>query len=315
MTTTASSQITDLLPAPPDSAALDALVNTLRERHGSSVNAVLLYGSCLRSGDLHDGLVDLYLIVDRYRDFYPGHLKAFANWLLPPNVFYIELPVADRVVRAKYAVLSSRDLRHGTTRWFHSYLWGRFTQPTAIAWNRDSEARQQVLECLAGSIRTFLNRSLPRLPASGSVRELWQQGLQLSYGAELRAEKPGRAGELTESGEQYYLAATRLLAGSLHFSLTLQDGTDTLLYRASIPAARRRVSRLAWPLRKAQGKLLSVLRLLKALFTFEGGLDYIAWKLERHSGQHIEIPARVRRWPLIFIWGLFWQLYRRGIFR
>ena len=35
---------------------------------------------------------------------------------------------------------------------------------------------------------------------------------------------------------------------------------------------------------------LSVLRLLKALFTFEGGLDYIAWKLERHSGQRIEVP-------------------------
>ena len=58
-----------------------------------------------------------------------------------------------------------------------------------------------------------------------------------------------------------------------------------------------------------------MLRLLKALFTFEGGLDYIAWKLERHSGQPVEIPDKVRPYPLIFIWGLFWQLYRRGIFR
>ena len=209
---TTVTDIADLLPAPPVSAALDALVNTLRDRHGPSVNAVLLYGSCLRSGDLHDGLVDLYLVVDRYRDFYPGYLKAFANWLLPPNVFYIELPVGDRMVRAKYAVLSGRDLRYGTTRWFHSYLWGRFTQPTAIAWSRDSDARQQVLECLAGAIRTFLDRSLPRLPAAGSVQALWQQGLQLSYGAELRAEKPGRAAELTEAGAHYYLAATRRLA-------------------------------------------------------------------------------------------------------
>jgi hypothetical protein len=58
-----------------------------------------------------------------------------------------------------------------------------------------------------------------------------------------------------------------------------------------------------------------VLRLLKALFTFECGLDYIAWKLERHSGQRIEIPDRVRRWPLVFSWGFFWKLYRRGVFR
>ena len=127
MTTSATADIADLLPAPPESAALAALIGNLREKHGSSINAVLLYGSCLRSGDLYDGLVDLYLIVDSYKDLYPGKLKTLANWLLPPNVFYIELPVNEHTVRAKYAVLSSRDLRNGTRRWFHSYLWGRFT--------------------------------------------------------------------------------------------------------------------------------------------------------------------------------------------
>jgi hypothetical protein len=57
------------------------------------------------------------------------------------------------------------------------------------------------------------------------------------------------------------------------------------------------------------------MRLVKALFTFEGGLDYIAWKLERHSGESIVIPDRVRRAPLIYLWGFFWGLYRRGIFK
>ena len=199
---TTASNIAELLPAPPASAALDALLDALRRRHGACVNAVLLYGSCLRSGDLYDGLVDLYLIVDRYRDIYPSRRKAFANWLLPPNVFYIELPVDDRTVRAKYAVLSDRDLRRGT-------------------------------------------------PASGSVQALWQQGLQLSYGAELRAERSGRAGELTGFGADYYQAATRLLAGSLRYGLTLRDEADGLHYQADIPAARRLASRLTWPLRKA----------------------------------------------------------------
>ena len=53
----------------PPSAALDTLVETLRNRHGDSIAAVLFYGSCLRSGDLLDGIVDLYLIVDNYRAF------------------------------------------------------------------------------------------------------------------------------------------------------------------------------------------------------------------------------------------------------
>ena len=55
--------------------------------------------------------------------------------------------------------------------------------------------------------------------------------------------------------------------------------------------------------------------MVKALFTFEGGLDYIAWKLERHSGESIEIPELVRQRPLLHMWGFFWGLYRRGIFK
>src|SRR5512147_903979 len=94
-------------PEPPDSPALSALVDALLRRHDHAVNAILFYGSCLRSGDLFDGLVDLYLIVDDYTAFYTRKTRALANWLLPPTVFYAEIGVADRIVRAKYAVLSS----------------------------------------------------------------------------------------------------------------------------------------------------------------------------------------------------------------
>ena len=299
----------------PPSPALATLVDTLRARHGDAVEAVLFYGSCLRSGDLFDGLVDLYLIVDGYRHLYGAGLRAAANRLLPPNVYYIEIPVDGRVLRAKYAVLSKADLRRGTRRWFHSYLWGRFTQPIALAWARDDRVRQEVMDSLSAAVRTFLERVLPRLPAAGTVRELWQRGLALSYAAELRAESSGRAAELTDAALDYYVSVTRAAAPGLRWPLHIEGSGGQARYRADIPGRTRLLARLAWPLRRLQGKLLSVLRLLKALFTFDGGLDYIAWKLERHSGQKVEIPDRVRRWPLIFVWGLFWRLYRRGIFR
>lgn len=70
------------------------------------------------------------------------------------------------------------------------------------------------------------------------------------------------------------------------------DDTQQTLLDLRIPLQPAAVG---WPLRKTQGKLLSVLRQLKALFTSEGGLDYIAWKLRRHSGKRLEIPGRVRR--------------------
>lgn len=308
-------RLAGLTPAP-EHPALRQLVESLRDRHGKCVASVLFYGSCLRNGDPYEGLVDLYLIVDNYRCANSGWLKATWNWLLPPNVFYAEFPHDGHRVRCKYAILSLGDLKKGTSpRWFHSYLWGRFSQPTAIAWCRDSTARQAVENSLARSVITFLDRVLPGLPPQGSVQSLWGNGLQLSYAAELRVESPARSRELFEANKTYYQQVTRLSATLLVYPLTVSETPEAMDYLARIPPGRRLISRIGWKIRSLLGKFLSLARLIKALFTFDGGLDYIAWKLERHSGVHIEIPGRVRRYPLIFIWGLFLDLYRRGVFR
>ena len=306
--------IADLAPTP-DHPALAQLVTSLTDRYGDCLRAVLFYGSCLRSGDPYDGLVDLYLIVDHYSCANTGPVKALWNWLLPPNVFYTEYSHHGRMVRSKYAIISLADLNRGTRRWFHSYLWGRFSQPTAIAWSRDQSTRDVIEYDLAQAAVTFLNRVLPALPQQGSVQSLWSDGLRLSYGAELRVESTSRANELTETNSSYYQQITRLCIPLLRYPCELDDAPPSLIYRAEISPLRRFGTRVGWRIRSMQGKLLSLARLMKALFTFDGGLDYIAWKLERHSGAHIDIPERVRRYPLIFIWGLFWDLYRRGIFR
>jgi len=215
-------------------------------------------------------------------------------------------------VRCKYAILSERDLRRGTTqRWFHSYLWGRFSQPTAIAWYRDRDKLDTVAQSLAQAVLTLLNRALPALPDNGSVHSLWEGALGLSYATELRPESTGRAALLASTSLDHYQNVTALAAPLLNNDFVLEAGN----YHSRVPAARRLLARAGWWLRSLQGKLLSLARLRKALFTFDGGLDYAAWKLQRHSGQQIDIPDRVRRYPLIFVWGMVWSLYRRGVFR
>jgi len=64
-----------------------------------------------------------------------------------------------------------------------------------------------------------------------------------------------------------------------------------------------------------QGKLLSVLRLFKAAFTFNEPLEYLLWKIERHTGLYIEPSQRQLKHPLIFAWPLLWKLRRQGAFR
>lgn len=295
---------------------LAALLAQLQARHHNAICGALLYGSCLRSGDIYDGLLDLYLICDGYRAAYEKPLLAAANWLLPPNVFYAEQTMDGKTLRSKVTVISLRDFQRGCSKaWFGSYIWGRFSQPTRIIYSRNELTYQQLENSLLLAARTLLQNSLPALPQEGAVTDLWVQALGLSYATELRTERSDRARELADYDRQFYTTVTRYHADSLGFGLTLTDGNPGLRYHSRISRLQNVSARLAWALRRVQGKLMSIMRLVKALFTFDGGLDYIAWKLERHSGEPVAIPDKVRRAPLIHMWGFFWGLYRRGIFK
>jgi hypothetical protein len=293
-----------------------ALSEVLLNRYGEVTQAILFYGSCFRTGDDTDGLVDLYVIVDSYRAALPNRLQAMANKLLPPNVFYLELPVQGRVVRTKYAVLSLKDFQRGTSKqWFHSYLWGRFAQPAGLVYVRNNQVEEQVRVALAQAVTTFISCAIPAVEERFTARDLWRDGLLLSYRAELRSEKPEKLIHLVDAAPQYYEQVTRVAIDSVPFEVEILADADNFLYHAHIPSSVRYRSQLAWTLRRLLGKVLSILRLFKAVFTFEGGVDYIQWKIERHSGVTVEWTPRLKRHPLLAVCILSWRLYRKGGFR
>ncbi|MBN2332318.1 MAG: hypothetical protein JXO49_00040 [Deltaproteobacteria bacterium] len=292
-----------------ESPPLQAMITELQQRYGKAIEAVLFYGSCRRSGDYFDGLLDLYLLVDDYHNAYDRYHLALLNRLLPPNVFYLEIAHNGRTVRGKYAVLSIDDFERGTSpRWFHSYLWGRFAQPTGILYARTDQIQKRLHHALAEAARTFVSRVIPCLPDQFTARELWCHGFSLTYRAELRTERQHYRDQLFQQDANYYehLTATLLTA----------DGTDPAHhYRNKNSPGRRRLCRWGWTLRIIQGKLLSVLRLLKALTTFNGGVQYIFWKIERHSGIRPEADTQGRQKSLFALCRTFWQIYRQGGFR
>lgn len=265
-----------------------------RARFGASALAVLFYGSCLRDADDEGRIADLYVLVDDYGRAWTGRLAAFANRLLPPNVIYLEAGYAGRVVRAKVAVMTLEQFERGTTLWFQSYLWARFAQPSRLAWWRDEAVRERVLTALAGAVRRMAGEAAALLGPPFEARRLWTGALRATYSAELRAERLDRADELYDRFEARYRHLTECLAGE---GLSAERGSG---------AAWR------WALRRGLGKTLSVLRLVKAAFTFEDGASYLAWKIERHSGVAVPLTAWQRRHPVLASPLLFWRLYRKG---
>ncbi len=300
----------------PVSPAVRRLSDTLLATYGRAIEAILFYGSCLRSGHDRGGVVDLYVLVDRYRAAESRRILAALNKLLPPNVFYIEVPYEDRIVRAKYAVLSLNDLLEGTSwRWFQSYIWGRFAQPVGLIYARNDRVVRCIQSALAQAVVTFMARVLPRVPSPFTAREVWIRGLGLCYRAELRAERPQKLIRIFESSPDYFEHITKTALSMVAFPVDLQACDRGYLYSATISDRTRRISRMEWMVRFWQGKLLSLLRLLKGTLTFRSGMGYVLWKIERHSGVKIEVPPRLRRYPLLATCVIFWRLYRKGAYR
>ncbi len=297
-------------PVTPGAAALTAAV---RARHGAAVKAVVFYGSCLRDSEDRDRVLDLYVLVERYRDLYPRRWLAVLNALLPPNVFYVEVPAAGGTVRAKYAVVSLADFaRANSPRCFHPYFWARFAQPCALVYAETPAVAERVVRAVAGAVVTFVQRVAPLLPAHVSVAELWTTGLRATYATELRSERADAARRLFDAAPERYARATAAVGDALPFAVRMQsDGSVDL----AAPESARRWAPAAWMMRRALGKVLSVLRIGKGALTFEGGVDYVLWKIERHSGVAIDPSWRSQRHPLLGLGAAAWRLYRQGAFR
>lgn len=295
------------------SPAVSLLMQELFCRYGTAVQGIVFYGSCLHAdGDL-DGLFDLYVLVDGYLSANRNLLLASLNKVLPPNVFYLESLLDGKRVRAKYALLSLADLRKGTSRrWFHSYLWARFCQPTTVVYARDDKVATEIHTAFAQAVITFISRVLPLLPPQWTIRNLWQEGLRMTYRAEFRPERPDRLARLFDASADYFEDVTLKALDSLPFRITSTNNQGATLYSASIDNSVRFFSRITWAVRILQGKILSVLRLMKGALTFEGGVEYIVWKIERHSGVTVEVSPFLQRHPILALCFLSYRLYRRG---
>lgn len=280
--------------------AVDALVAALLTRHGGRIAAILFYGSCLRMGDCR-GRLDLYVIVDRYRDFYEDWRLAAANTLLPPNVFCIMAESAHGPVSAKVSVISYRQFARAMRRnSIQTSFWARFCQPASLVYARDRHIMACIRKSIVEAVITAAFWAARLNPAATSPQPFWADLFRLTYGAELRAERTDHANAIYEANTDRYYALTQ-----------------PALVAAGIPvsAIDRQRARRAWQLRRTIGRALSVIRLIKAVFTFEGGIDYVCWKIERHSGVIPTITAWQRRHPILAGPAVAWRLYRRGAFR
>ncbi len=267
-----------------------AVATAIAGQYGKASRAVLFYGSCLRESELDGGMLDFYLVVSSYRAAFGKTWLAFANAVVPPNVFYFERDG----LAAKYAVLSEADFdRLCGPSTANVSVWARFAQPARLVWAADQAVGQRVAAAIAQAAPTLLAAAGRR--AGERPLDWWRRAFALTYSAELRAERKGRAKSVVDLDPDRYqrfskpaMAAARALEGKVS---------------------------TGWGRRRLEGKGLSVIRLAKASLTFAGGPDYIAWKINRHAGTSIVLKPWQRRHPLLAALSLLPRLLKSGAVR
>jgi hypothetical protein len=305
--------------APPQALEVCA---EIRNRHGSSVAAVLFYGSCLRKQRPEEGVLDFYALVHGYGDAYHSSLLAWSNAALPPNVFYAELARARDVIRTKYAVMSLDDFARGCRpESLHSIVWARFCQPALLVWSESNAIAAQVAELAADATVTMVLRGAALLAdaagrATFSAEALWQRGFEETYRTELRTESPETIASIYRSAPERYERMTSLALRVLTDEgvLALEPearASENGSHRVRMTPALRRRLVLGWKARKPVAKSLYAVRLVKSAVTFGDWLPYAIWKLNRHTGVRIEPTDRQRRHPFVYGWPVILRLLRQ----
>jgi hypothetical protein len=297
--------------SPPPSPAAAALAAFLARAFGTATVAVIHYGSHAHGSDARpESAHDFFVVVDDYGEAYRSvaatvgtayrpATAALLNRVLPPNVVSLTDRSATPPRRAKVAVLSLRDFRRAcSARARDHFVRGRLFQPAQLVWARDDASRvavvDAVLEARAGSFDWGHAYLPPRFDAERYCRVL----LETSFAAEIRPEGSGRVEALLAAQRSTLVPmAAALLRALAERGVVTSDGEAYVdLRRAG------RWAKIRWALYFRQSALRATLRWGKYVALYEGWLEYLIQKVARRSGVVVELTARERRWPLIFLW-------------
>jgi hypothetical protein len=284
------------------------LLETIAGSSGATLEAAVFFGS--RSSGVATtsaSAYDLMLVCEEPKDFYAmmhreGLLQrsprvlALLDPFLPPT--QIRLSRTPWVVKA--SVVSARALRHATSPdRKDQFLAGRLFQDVHVVWARTMEASARLDDAIQSARELTVSWVAPDLPPTFDAAVYLRQLFRTSFRFEVRPETRGRADAL------FAAQATRLTPifeevvdhlASKGLLIRNADATFALPRPPTFAERFRLRIFLEW------SRVRATARWPKHALSFDGWLDYIIRKAERHSGETIVLTSLERRVPFIFLW-------------
>jgi hypothetical protein len=136
---------------------------------------------------------------------------------------------------------------------------------------------------------------------------LWREIFRATYAAELRPERLGASDAIYgDSAARFDARLGEALTAALEIGDVERSSGGVVWLRRGLARERGRSSAAKW---------IGLLQLIKTAVTFGDWVPYALWKVERHSGVHLEASERQRRHPWLFGWPIFFRAWRSGALR
>mgnify|MGYP005850614815 CR=1 FL=1 len=289
----------------------EALARALAEVAGGTAVAVLMYGSHLNDSSPGSGSAyDLVVVVEEYGAFHralkergeihrPLVLFDTLAVVLPPNVIAFT-PDEGRSGMAKCLVIRRdhfENALHARPR--DHFLLGRMIQKVALVWHAGAEVEAWVQRCLDRARMGIPVWMAPFVDGSFDIDAFGRRTLEVCYRTEIRPEAGNRSQAIYEAQREHFRGVLPpVLDQAVEQGLleVVQEGR----YRYAHPTSRS--ERLYWRWHLVRSKLRTTTRWLKHVLTFDNWLPYIVRKVERRTGQTVELTRLERRWPIVFLW-------------
>ncbi|MHA1569982.1 MAG: hypothetical protein ACTSXZ_10965 [Alphaproteobacteria bacterium] len=304
--------------------AAQPFVDHFREKFGEGLQVIILYGSLVDpSLATATSFFDFYLIVDDYESVLPRRRDRWLAKILPPNIYYLELPgEGEQPLSCKYCVISIADLKEEVSdRAKDLYHLGRFSKRLALLWWRDEYDRDEALSACLKAMRTLTPHAINKVGNAFSLPELVRKALALSYEGEVRLEKTEEKIEaLYRAAEDFYLQVWAELLEEYRqnnrdiFHEPGEEDEPGIIYLRRSPVARSRMFEDTREL-IARSRRRAKARWPKGILLVDNWVNILLAKIERTYGVKIELTERERRWILILGWKHFFRLRREGKIR
>ena len=286
------------------------IVLLLEEACGRNIVGVIFFGSRLVGTSPGEAsAADLFVVVGNYLLFYESigtrlpaarhsGIMAALNRTLPPNIIYLNDPGGMRA-GAKCFIVSESDLALGLAPDARDHFFrGRLAQRVHIVYAR-SEKDRQAMETRLDAARHLTLEWVPLfLKGPFSVLDYCRRMLEVSYAGEIRPEATSRVREVFDAQLDFFrLVYRRVLQNGVRDGRLVVDGE---MFRLAKKPSWRERWRVAHFFRRSKAR--ATLRWFKYMLTFDDWLDYIVRKIERRSGQRIELTRAERQFPVILLW-------------